>query len=116
MHISILLQEFWRNLKALYHHMLINGFWSTWSQLVDSLDPFGEKNALKALELEAGASQEEIRSRYRELTKQFHPDKVQGNQQEKEAAHEKFVLIQQVIIFTTISFDLYLSNPRHMKN
>jgi len=88
-------QEFWRNLKTLYHHMLINGFWSTWSQLVDSLDPFGERNALKALELEKGASQEEIRSRYRELTKQFHPDKVQGNQQEKDAAHEKFVQIQQ---------------------
>ena len=94
--LMVSLQEFWRNMKALYHHMLINGFWSTWSQLVDSLDPFGEKNALKALELEKGASQEEIRARYRELTKQFHPDKVQGNQEEKEAAHEKFVQIQQV--------------------
>ena len=85
-------------MKTLYQHMLINGFWSTWSQLVESLDPFGEKNALKVMELKAGSSQEEIRSRYRELSKQFHPDKVQGNQQEKEAAHEKFVLIQQVDI------------------
>ena len=73
------------------HH----GWWSTWSQLVDSLDPFGERNALKVMELEKGASQEEIRSRYRELTKQFHPDKVQGSAEEKEAAHEKFVQIQQ---------------------
>merc|ERR1719195_1905145 len=81
-------QEFWRNMQ---HH----GWWSTWSQLVDSLDPFGERNALKVMELEKGASQEEIRSRYRELTKQFHPDKVQGTAQEKEAAHEKFVQIQQ---------------------
>ena len=89
--------------------MLINGFWSTWSQLVDSLDPFGERNALKALELEKGASQEEIRSRYRELTKQFHPDKVQGNQQEKDAAHEKFVQIQQVKF-------LHFYNALGMKN
>ena len=93
---DIKLQEFWRNLKTLYQHMQINGFWSTWSQLVESLDPFGEKNALKVMDLKAGSSQEEIRSRYRELTKQFHPDKVQGTQEEKEAANEKFVQIQQV--------------------
>ncbi len=41
------IQEFSRNLGVLWNNMLTNGFWSTWSQLVDSLDPFGEKNALK---------------------------------------------------------------------
>jgi hypothetical protein len=41
------MQEFSRNLGVLWNNMLTNGFWSTWSQLVDSLDPFGEKNALK---------------------------------------------------------------------
>ena len=46
--------------------------------------------------MEAEDSQEENMSRYRELTKQFHPDKVQGTPEEKEAAHEKFVQIQQV--------------------
>ena len=75
--------------------MLHNGFWSTWSQLVDSLDPFGEKTALKVLGLSQGATQEEIRSKYRELTKLHHPDKVKGTQEEKEAAQEKFVQIQQ---------------------
>jgi len=88
-------QEFWRNLRQLYAHMQHNGWWSTWSQLVESLDPFGEKNALKVMGLAKGATQEEIRSKYRELTKTFHPDKVQGTQEEKEAAHEKFVQIQQ---------------------
>jgi len=88
-------QEFGRTLKLLWQQMLANGFWSTWSQLVDSLDPFGEKNALKELGLSKGASQEEIRSKYRELTKIHHPDKVKGSQQEKEAAQEKFVAIQQ---------------------
>ena len=32
--------------------------------MLDSLDPFGEKNALKVLGLQHGASQEEIKSRY----------------------------------------------------
>lgn len=86
-------QEFSRNLGVLWNNMLTNGFWSTWSKLVDSLDPLGEKNALKVLGLEKGASQEEIRARYRELTKQWHPDKVK--QEEKAAAQEKFVEIQQ---------------------
>ena len=75
--------------------MLHNGFWSTWTQLVDSLDPFGEKNALKTLGLHQGASQEEIRTKYRELTKVHHPDKVKGTTEEKEAAQKKFVQIQE---------------------
>ena len=48
-------------MKQLFQHMQHNGFWSTWSQLVESLDPFGEKNALKSLGLGKGASQEEIK-------------------------------------------------------
>jgi len=88
-------QEFWRNLKTLWAHMQANGFWSTWSQLVESLDPFGEKNALKVLGLQKGATQEEIRSKYKELTKIHHPDKVKGEQADKDAAEEKFVAIQQ---------------------
>ena len=104
-------------MKTLYQHMLINGFWSTWSQLVESLDPFGEKNALKVMELKAGSSQEEIRSRYRELTKQFHPDKVKGTPEEKEAAHEKFVQIQQVKTEPqTVSFLNSPSLPRLTRN
>merc|ERR1712218_681694 len=58
-------QEFWRNLQQLYRHMQHHGWWATWSQLVDSLDPFGERNALKVMELEKGASQEEPRRRRR---------------------------------------------------
>merc|ERR1711962_408205 len=87
-------QEFGRTLKLLWEQMLANGFWSTWSQLVDSLDPFGERNALKELGLAKGASQEEIRSKYRELAKVYHPDMVKGSLQEKEEAQQKFVAIQ----------------------
>jgi len=88
-------QEFSRNLHLLWQHMLQNGVWSTWSQLVESLDPFGEKNALTVLGLAKGATQDEIRSKYRELSKVHHPDKVKGTLEEKEAAQEKFVKIQQ---------------------
>jgi len=88
-------QEFGRTLKLLWRQMLANGFWSTWSQLVESLDPFGEKNALKELGLEKGASQAEIRAKYRELSKIHHPDKVKGSLVEKEEAQKKFVAIQQ---------------------
>ena len=36
---------------------------------MDSLDPFGEKNALRELGLAKGVSQEEIKAKYRELSK-----------------------------------------------
>lgn len=87
-------KEFSKNLLGLWEHMKAQGFWSTWSQLVASLDPTGEKNALKVMELKNGASQEEIRSRYRELTKQWHPDRVKDPEL-KEEAHEKFREIQE---------------------
>lgn len=89
---SPLVQEFRRNLAAHWQHLLQHGFWSTWTRLVDSLDPFGEKNALKVLGLQQGATQEEIKARYRELSKQWHPDKNKDN---KEEAQEKFVEVQQ---------------------
>ena len=40
----------------------------------------------QVLELQKGVSQEEIRSRYRELSKKWHPDKFLG-EVEKEEAH-----------------------------
>lgn len=87
-------QEFARNLNNLWHHALAHGFWSTMQQLIESLDPLGEKHALRVLELERGASQEDIRSRYRELTKKYHPDMIK-DKEAKEEAQAKFVEIQQ---------------------
>ena len=81
-------QEFSKNVGALYSHCLEHGFWSAWGQLIDSLDPLGERNALKVLDLKKGASQGEIRTRYRELSKRWHPDKF-TNKDEKAEAHEK---------------------------
>ncbi len=45
--------------------------------------------ANQILELKKGSSQEEIRSRYRELTKKWHPDKFLG-EVEKEEAHVRY--------------------------
>ena len=61
---------------------------------LSSLDPLGEKHALKTLELERGVTQDEIRAKYRELSKKWHPDRFTG-EQEKIEANDKFVLIQQ---------------------
>ena len=61
---------------------------------ISSLDPLGEKHALKTLELERGVTQEEIKARYRELSKKWHPDRF-TDEQEKIEASDKFVLIQQ---------------------
>ena len=58
------------------------------------MDPLGEKHALKTLELERGVTQDEIRAKYRELSKKWHPDRFTG-EQEKIEANDKFVLIQQ---------------------
>ena len=59
----LFVQEFQRNVREHWNHMLEHGFMSAWTNLVDSLDPFGEKNSLKVLGLEAGATQEQIKSR-----------------------------------------------------
>ncbi len=40
-------REFWKNLGALWQHAREFGFMSTFQQLIESLDPLGEKNALK---------------------------------------------------------------------
>ena len=81
-------QEFQKNLKSLWTHLLEHGFSSTFQQLIESLDPLGEKHALKVLGLERGVGQDEIRAKYRELSKAWHPDRFK-DEQEKNEAHEK---------------------------
>lgn len=87
-------QEFQQTLKHLGLHLMEHGFASTFQQLIESLDPLGEKHALKVLDLERGVTQQEIKARYRELTKKWHPD-LFPDPVEKERAHEEFVIIQQ---------------------
>ncbi|XP_037776245.1 dnaJ homolog subfamily C member 22-like [Penaeus monodon] len=85
--------EFKKNMKAIYDDANENGWGNAWSNFVDSLDPFGEKHALKVLGLRKGASQEEITSAYRKLAKEWHPDRHKN--EEKESASEEFIKIKE---------------------
>ncbi len=78
-------QEFSKNCAALWDHALEFGFVSTFQQLIESLDPLGETHALRVLDLNPGSSQEQIRARYRQLTKTWHPDRIKDPEKKEEA-------------------------------
>ncbi|XP_012279311.1 dnaJ homolog subfamily C member 22 [Orussus abietinus] len=82
------LEEAWRQVRH-------QGFWATWAQLVDLTDPRGEINAYRVLELSQTSSQSEITAKWRALSREHHPDKVKGSEEEKRRAQEKFMEIQQ---------------------
>jgi DnaJ family protein C protein 22 len=54
----------------------------------------GERNALRALDLPKGASQEQITQKWRQLSRQWHPDKFR-DPEEKIAAQAKFMAIKE---------------------
>lgn len=78
----------------IYEFAKHHGWYETWRQIVDLSDPHGEINAYKVLGVDSGASQAEITSKYRALSKEFHPDKVQDPAKKAEA-QTKFMEIQQ---------------------
>lgn len=83
------------SLEATWNQVVHQGFWATWAQLVDLSDPRGEINAYKVLGLSQTASQNEVTARWRTLSRDNHPDKVKGSQEERLKAQEKFMEIQQ---------------------
>lgn len=91
-------------------------FWATWAQLVDLTDPRGEINAYRVsivarfmnstfiyrvkfftqvLGLSQTATQTEVTARWRALSRDNHPDKIKGTEEERRQAQEKFMEIQQ---------------------
>ncbi len=79
-----------------------HGTSATWSDGRKHEQPPGvnretdEKDPYKVLGLQPGASREEIRTAYKKLAAQYHPDKVQHLGEEfQQLAHEKFVPIQK---------------------
>jgi DnaJ-domain-containing protein 1 len=55
-----------------------------------------EEDPYKILDVQHGASKQEIKAAYKSLAAQYHPDKVQHLGKEfQELAHKKFVAIQQ---------------------
>ena len=74
-------------------YIQIHGWSGLWREIVAALDPQGEVNALKVLNLTSSATQEEITSTYRRLSRQWHPDKHK-DPEEKARAQEMFIEIQ----------------------
>ncbi|XP_034947609.1 dnaJ homolog subfamily C member 22 [Chelonus insularis] len=89
----------WLDLKttlwSTWEQMKNQGFWATWHQLIDMSDLRGEINAYRVLGLSQTASESEITAKWRSLSKEYHPDKVKGSDEERRAAQERFMEIQQ---------------------
>ncbi|XP_066582189.1 dnaJ homolog subfamily C member 22 [Prorops nasuta] len=83
------------SLQATWYQARHQGFWATWSQLVDLSDPRGEINAYKVLGLSQTASQSEVTAKWRTLSRENHPDKIKGTDEERRRAQEAFMEIQQ---------------------
>ncbi|XP_037924259.1 dnaJ homolog subfamily C member 22 [Hermetia illucens] len=95
---NLLMSPWWTDLKqSLYdtwQYAQHNGWYETWKQIIDTMDIDGEQNAYKVLGISATASQTEITSAWRKLSKENHPDKVKDESKRREA-QEKFMEIQQ---------------------
>lgn len=81
-------------LKDTYNYAQHHGWYETWKEIFESMDVDGERNSYKVLGVSATASQTEITSAYRKLSKEFHPDKVKDESQ-RAAANQRFIEIQQ---------------------
>ncbi|UYV74210.1 DNAJC22 [Cordylochernes scorpioides] len=86
--------EFKTVMRDLYIYARYHGWRDLWQQLLQSFDPKGEANAFKVLDLGPNASQGEITTRYRQLSRQWHPDRF-SDPQAKYDAQETFISIQQ---------------------
>jgi len=85
--------EFKSTLWQLYEEGQRNGWRTLYDELVKSLDPKGEANARKVLSVTEETSKEEIKKIYKQLVRQWHPDKYKG--EKREEAHKKFMEIQE---------------------
>lgn len=83
------------SLEATWQQARNQGFWATWRQIIELSDPRGEINAYRVLGLSQTASQSEVTSKWRALSRESHPDKIKGSDEERRLAQEKFMEIQQ---------------------
>lgn len=91
---SPLWKDFAQVMRDMYIVISHQGFASVWQELIASLDPHGEANALKVLMLNSSATQEEITNQYRRMIRVWHPDRHKDAAM-RETASEKFMEIQQ---------------------
>ncbi|CAK1588510.1 unnamed protein product [Parnassius mnemosyne] len=90
-----------------YQYAQHHGWYEVWKQIIDLSDPHGEQNAYKVLGVGPDATQQQITSTWRRLSRENHPDKVKDEVQRR-AAQERFMEIQQ-------AYEI-LSNSKHRRN
>ncbi|XP_050301617.1 dnaJ homolog subfamily C member 22 isoform X2 [Anthonomus grandis grandis] len=86
--------DFKQSLYDIYLYAQHHGWYEIWKQVIDLSDPQGEQNAYKVLGVSPTASQQEITSRWRTLSRENHPDKCKDPDKLRDA-QEKFMEIQQ---------------------
>lgn len=95
---NFLNSPWWTDLKDTWDETIRfakhNGWAETWKQIVDQLDVGGEQNAYKVLGLSMTATQSEVKTKWRKLSLENHPDKVKDENKRKEA-EQRFMEIQQ---------------------
>lgn len=95
---NFLASPWWTDLKQALHdtwqYGQHHGWYETWKEILDSMDVDGERNSYKVLGVSATASQSEITSAYRKLSKEFHPDKAK-NDEDRAVHSQKFMEVQQ---------------------
>lgn len=97
---SPLWKEFKDVLWQLYKEGQKHGWENVYDDFVRAFDPTGEQNALKVLNLTQSATQEQIKKRYKQLAREWHPDKFRGDE---EIAQKRFIEIQEAYeILSTI--------------
>ena len=80
---------FWTLLVDMYEAWRTDGFERAWSRFKSLADIEGEDHAYDELGLDPGTPFKEVRTRYKDLAKEWHPDHHQG--EAKERAQEKFI-------------------------
>ena len=81
---------FWVLLAEMYESWQTGGFGNAWSRFKSMADIEGEEYAYTELGLEPGATFREVRKRYKDLAREWHPDLHQGEEM-KQTAQEKFI-------------------------
>ena len=89
---SPLWKEFMDVMWQLYTDGQKQGWENTYGEFVKAFDPTGEQNALRVLNLTENASQEQIKKRYKQLAREWHPDRHRGDK--KDEAEKRFMEIQ----------------------
>jgi len=108
---SPMFQDIKTNTYKIYNDTWHEGPTKAFGNMIDLLDPTGRKHARKVLDLPKNATQEEIKTRVRELSKKYHPDKQLSETEEgKKNAELRFREVQEA------SDVLLDSKRRRMKN